>query len=157
MFLLQLLPTSMLIYFVNLIFYTGVVCTVLGFVLRFKFFEQWRLILQVIGVIALGAGLYMKGGYEVEMEWRARAAELQAKVDAAEAKSKEVNTVIQEKVVEKIKVRKETTTKTITVFKETAGKQLDQECKFNKETIDTLNAAAANKPLVLTIPLDLNK
>ena len=62
MFLLQLLPTSMLIYFVNLIFYTGVVCTVLGFILRFKFLENWRLILQVIGVIALGAGLYMKGG-----------------------------------------------------------------------------------------------
>jgi len=149
MFLLQLLPTSMLIYFVNLIFYTGVVCTVLGFVLRFKFFEQWRLILQVIGVIALGAGLYMKGGYSVEMEWRDRVTKLQAKVDIAEAKSKETNTVIQERVVTKIKRVKEVQVKNREVIKQVEH-IINAECTVPKEAIDILNAAARNEEAVVT-------
>ena len=149
MFLLQLLPTSMLIYFVNLIFYTGIVCTVLGFVLRFKFFEQWRLILQVIGVIALGAGLYMKGGYEVEMQWRDRVAEMEAKVAAAEAKSKETNTVIQERVVTKIKRVKEVQVKNREVIKQ-VEKIINAECTVPKEAIDILNAAARNEEAVIT-------
>lgn len=141
MFLLQLLPTSMLLYFVNLIFYTGVACTLFGFVFRFKFFEQWRLIIQVVGVIALGAGLYMKGGYSVEMEWRARAAELQAKIDAAEVKSKEVNTVIQEKVVTKVKHIKDTQVK---IQKQIVEKEkiINAECTVPAEAIELLNKAA---------------
>ena len=141
MFLLQLLPTSMLLYFVNLIFYTGVACTLFGFVFRFKFFEQWRLIIQVVGVIALGAGLYMKGGYEVELEWRARADELQAKIDAAEAKSKEVNTVIQEKVVTKVKHIKDTQVK---IQKQIVEKEkiINAECTVPAEAIELLNKAA---------------
>ena len=149
MFLLQLLPTSMLIYFVNLIFYTGVVCTVLGFILRFKFLENWRLILQVIGVMALGAGLYMKGGYEVEMEWRNRVAEMEAKVAAAEAKSKETNTVIQERVVTKIKRVKEVQVKNKEVIKQ-VEKIINAECTVPKEAIDILNAAARNEEAVIT-------
>jgi len=145
MFLLHLIPTSMLIYFVNLIFYTGVVCTVLGFVLRFKFLENWRLILQVIGVIALGAGLYMKGGYEVEMEWRNRVAEMEAKVAAAEAKSKEVNTVIETKVVTKVKKIKDTQVK---IQKEIVEKEkiINGECTVPAEAIEILNKAA-EKPV----------
>jgi hypothetical protein len=149
MFLLHLIPTSMLIYFVNLIFYTGVVCTVLGFVLRFKFFEQWRLILQVVGVIALGAGLYMKGGYEAEMQWRDRVAEMEAKVAAAEEKSKETNTVIQERVVTKIKRVKEIQVKNKEVIKQ-VEKIINAECTVPKEAIDILNAAARNEEAVIT-------
>jgi len=149
MFLLHLLPTSMLIYFVNLIFYTGVVCTVLGFVLRFKFLENWRLILQVVGVIALGAGLYMKGGYSVEMEWRDRVAELEAKVAAAEVKSKEVNTVIKEKIITKTKVIHDTKTITKQVLKE-VEKLVDAECTIPPEAIEILNAAATNRAAVVT-------
>ena len=139
----------MLIYFVNLIFYTGVVCTVLGFVLRFKFFEQWRLILQVVGVIALGAGLYMKGGYEAEMQWRDRVAEMEAKVAAAEEKSKETNTVIQERVVTKIKRVKEVQVKNKEVIKQ-VEKIINAECTVPKEAIDILNAAARNEEAVIT-------
>jgi hypothetical protein len=122
---------------------------VLGFVLRFKFFEQWRLILQVIGVIALCAGLYMKGGYEVEMQWRSRVAELEAKVAAAEAKSKETNTVIQERVVTKIKRVKEVQVKNREVIKQ-VEKVINAECTVPKEAIDILNAAARNEEAVIT-------
>jgi hypothetical protein len=118
---------------------------VLGFVLRFKFLENWRLILQVIGVIALGAGLYMKGGYEVEMQWRNRVAEMEAKVAAAEAKSKEVNTVIETKVVTKVKKIKDTQVK---IQKEIVEKEkiINGECTVPAEAIEILNKAA-EKPV----------
>lgn len=155
--MLSFIPDSILLGFVNTILYTGIVFTILGCVFNFRFLAQYRLIVQVVGILLLAAGLYFKGGYEVEQQWRERVKELEAKVAIAEAQSKEVNTKIETKIVEKIKVRKENVIKTVTVYKETAGKQLDQECKFNRETIDVLNAAAAGKSLVLTIPLDPNK
>lgn len=157
MWMLSFIPDSILLGFVNTILYAGIVCTLLGCVFNFRFLAQYRLIVQVVGILMLAAGLYFKGGYEVEQQWRERVKEMEAKVAIAEAQSKEVNTKIETKIVEKIKVRKENVIKTVTVYKETAGKQLDQECKFNKETIDVLNAAAAGKSLVLTIPLDPNK
>jgi len=149
MFLLQLLPTSMLIYFVNLIFYTGIACTLFGFIFRFKFFEQWRLIIQVVGILALGAGLYMKGGYEFEMQWRDRVAEMQKKVDAAEAKSKVVNTDIKTKIVTKIKKIKEVQYKTKEVIKEHET-VINAECKVPKEAIDILNSSARGEAAVVT-------
>lgn len=157
MWMLSFIPDSILLGFVNTILYAGIVCTLLGCVFNFRFLAQYRLIVQVVGILLLAAGLYFKGGYEVEQQWRERVKEMEAKVAIAEAQSKEVNTKIETKIVEKIKVRKENVIKTVTVYKETAGKQLDQECKFNRETIDVLNAAAAGKSLVLTIPLDPNK
>lgn len=153
MFILQLLPTSMLIYFVNLIFYTGVACTLFGFVFRFKFFEQWRLIIQVVGVIALGLGLYMKGGYEVEVQWRARVAELEAKVALAEEKSKTVNANVQTKIVTKTKIVHDTKTITKQVLKE-VEKRIDSECKVSPEVIEILNAAATNRAAVVTKGLE---
>ena len=153
MWILHLLPTSMLIYFVNLIFYTGVACTLFGFVFRFKFFEQWRLIIQVVGVLALGLGLYMKGGYSVEMEWRARVAELEAKVALAEEKSKTVNTKIETKIVTKTKVIHDTKVVTKQVLKE-VEKLVDAECKISPEVIEILNAAANNRPAAITKGLE---
>jgi apolipoprotein N-acyltransferase len=122
---------------------------VLGFVLRFKFLENWRLILQVVGVIALGAGLYMKGGYEVEMQWRNRVAEMEAKVAVAEAKSKETNTVIQERVVTKIKRVKEVQVKNKEIIKQVEH-IINAECTVPKEAIEILNAAARNDEAVVT-------
>lgn len=141
MWILSVIPDSMILYFVNIIFYTGIACTVAGFVLRFKFLEQWRLILQVVGVLALGLGLYAKGGYEVEMQWRERVAIMEEKVAAAEAKSQEVNTKVQTKVVEKIKKVKDTKVVTKEVIKE-IEKRIDAECTVSSEVVDLLNSMA---------------
>ena len=151
MFLLQLLPTSMLIYFVNLIFYTGVACTLFGFVFRFKFFEQWRLIIQVVGVMALGVGLYMKGGYEVEQQWRAKAAAFQQKVDIAAEQSKTANAEVQTKIVTKLKVIHDTKVVTKQVLKEVAT-TIDAECRVTPDAIKVLNQAASRPKLDLSIP-----
>jgi preprotein translocase subunit SecF len=93
----------------------------------------------------LVAGVYFKGGYEVETQWRERAAELQAKIDAAVVKSQETNTVIKTKVVTKIKKIKEVQ---VQLQKEIVEKEkiINGECVVPKEAIELLNKAA-EKPV----------
>jgi hypothetical protein len=146
--MLAFVPDSFLLYLVNMIFYTGIVFTVLGFLLRFKFLANYQFILQVVGVLALALGLYFKGGFEVEQQWRERVAAMEAKVAAAEAKSKEVNTVIQERVVTQIKKIKEVEYKNREVIKQ-VEKIIDKDCTVPPEAIDILNAAARNEAVIL--------
>ena len=150
--MLSFIPDSILHAFVNIVFYAGIVGTLLGFVFNFAFLRQYRLIIQVVGILLLVAGVYFKGGYEVEIQWRERVAEMQAKVDAAEAKSQQVNTVVKTKVVTKFKTIHDTKIITQEVIKEVAAK-IDTECKVAPEALIILNSAAHNKvPLNLTIP-----
>jgi predicted membrane metal-binding protein len=148
MWMLAFVPDSFLLYLVNMVFYTGIVCTVLGFLLRFKFLAHYQFILQVVGVLALALGLYFKGGFEVEHQWRDRVAAMEAKVAAAEAKSKEVNTVIQKQVVTKIQKVKEVEYKNREVIKQ-VEKIIDRDCTVPPEAIDILNAAARNEAVIL--------
>jgi hypothetical protein len=152
MWMLTFIPDSILHAFVNIVFYSGVVGTLLGFIFNFPTLRQYRLIIQVVSILLLVAGVYFKGGYEVEIQWRERVAEMQAKVDAAEEKSKVVNTVIKTKVVTKFKTIHDTKIVTQEVIKEVAAK-IDTECKVAPEALIILNSAAQNKvPLNLTIP-----
>lgn len=152
MWMLTFIPDSILYAFVNIVFYAGVVGTLLGFIFNFPTLRQYRLIIQVVGILLLVAGVYFKGGYEVEIQWRDRVAEMQAKVDAAEEKSKVVNTVVKTKVVTKFKTIHDTKIITQEVIKEVAAK-IDTECKVAPEALIILNSAAHNKvPLNLTIP-----
>jgi hypothetical protein len=141
MWMLTFIPDSILHAFVNSVFYAGIITSLLGFVFNFSYLRPYRLIVQVVGIMLLVAGVYFKGGYEVEMQWRERAAELQAKVDAAVVKSQETNTVIKTKVVTKIKRVKEIQ---VQLQKEIVEKEkiINGECVVPKEAIEILNKAA---------------
>jgi preprotein translocase subunit SecF len=141
MWMLTFIPDSILHAFVNSIFYAGVIVSLLGFVFNFSYLRPYRLIVQVVGIMLLVAGVYFKGGYEVEQQWRARAAELQSKIDTAVVKSQAANTVIQTKVVTKIKRVKEVQ---VQLQKEIVEKEkiINGECVVPKEAIEILNKAA---------------
>lgn len=141
MWLLTFIPDSILLAFVNIILYSGIILSVLGFVFNFRFLAQYRLIVQVVGILLLASGLYFKGGYQVEITWRARAAELEAKVKDAELKAQKTNVVIQEKVVTKIQKVKDTQVKIKEVIKE-KEKIINAECVVPKEAVEILNEAA---------------
>jgi hypothetical protein len=87
------------------------------------------------------AGVYFKGGIGVEMEWRAKVAELEAKVAAAESKSKEKNVEIQKVYIDKIKTVKETQVVIQEKIKEVQV-NIDSQCKITTDTIDILNNSA---------------
>jgi hypothetical protein len=146
MFLLHFLPDGFLQLIINIVLLTGAGLTGIGFFLVgfIPGLRNYKTLIQIVGVILLVVGIYWKGGYGVEMEWRAKVAELEAKVAAAEVKSKEVNTIIKEKIVTKTKVIHDTKVITKQVLKE-VEKRIDSECTISPEVIDILNAAARNE------------
>ena len=141
MWLLHLLPDSFLIYVINGICIAGAIATVLGFFLGWvPFVGRWKLPLQLLGIALLVGGVYFKGGYSTEMEWRARVAEVEKKVAIAEAKAKQANTQVQTKIVTKIVKIKE---------KQQAVKEriqqnkavINAECKLSDEAITIYNSS----------------
>ena len=71
---------------------------------RIPLIWQYQLPFKVLGIALLVLGVYFRGGYAVEAEWRERVAEVEAKLKAAEEKSAETNTKIDTAAKEKIKI-----------------------------------------------------
>lgn len=88
-------------------------------------------------------GVYLKGGYSVEMEWREKVAKVEEKVAVVEEKSQEANVVVQKVYVDKIKVVKDTKIVVQEKIVE-VEKIIDAECKVAPEALDLLNQAAKN-------------
>jgi hypothetical protein len=113
MWILTLLPDSYLEIIVNVVLLMGIVLTILTFFVINKLLmmipgmAKYYRGAQMISLVILCAGIYFKGGYSVEKDWRARVAELEIKVVAAEAKSKEQNVVVEQKIVYRDRVIRE--------------------------------------------------
>jgi hypothetical protein len=102
---------------------------------------QYKLPAELIGIVVLLGGVYLFGGYGVEMAWRDKVRVLEEKVKAAELKSQEVKIQIQEKIVYKTKVVKEKETVYIDRIKEIA-KEIDAKCEVDPRVIEELNKAS---------------
>jgi hypothetical protein len=146
MFLLNFIPDAFLLWVVNAILIAGIIGTVVafffGFFIRFiPWIIPYRMLLQIVALILLIAGVYFKGGVGVEMAWRSKVAELEAKVAISEQKSKEANTQIQTVYVDRVKVVKE---KQIVIQEKlkTVEVKIDANCKVVPEAIHILNDAA---------------
>ncbi len=105
MFILHLLPDTVILWVCNGLLLVGIALTVLAFFIKsIPFINQYRIPAQILGIALLVSGVYFRGGYAVEQEWQERVAQVQAKVAAAEQLSKEETIKIVEKVVEKTKI-----------------------------------------------------
>lgn len=152
MWILHFLPDGLLSLIINGILVAGVISTVLSlFVINrllmwFPALAGYYRLIQAASVAVLLLGVYLKGGYSTEMQWRERVAELQARVAQAETQSTTANTVVQEKIVEKTKVVRERGRDIVkyvdreVVKKEEIIKYIEQ-CPVPKEIIDLHNAA----------------
>ena len=143
-----LVPDAVLSGLYWLIIAAGVTGVLAGWLGKWiPFYGNYVKILQPIGIVLLVLGVWLRGGYDTEMTWRAKVAEAEARVAAAEQKSQETNTVIEQKIVEKTKVLKGKTeyiTQYIdreVVKKEEIIKYIEQ-CPVPKEIIDIHNQAA---------------
>jgi hypothetical protein len=139
MWILHLLPDSFLIWVVNIACLAGLSMTVLGFFFGWvPGVSRYKTPLQILGVVLLTVGVYWKGGYSTEMEWRERVAEVEKKVSIAEAKAKQANTKVQEKIVTKIVKIKEKAE----VAKENIRRnreKINAECKLSDEAVAAYN------------------
>lgn len=149
MWLLSFLPDSFLLWIVNTILIAGIISFIATFffinrLLRwFPTLAPYYLLLQIISTALLVGGIYFKGGYSVEQEWRDRVAALEAKIAIAEEKSKASNARIQTKIVTKTKVIHDTKIVIQEKLRE-VEKVINKECTVASEAIDIHNAAAKN-------------
>lgn len=142
MWILHLLPDSLLIIFINIILAIGALGAIASFFVKFvPFINNYRLPILIVSIILLLLGTYFKGGYVVEKEWRDRVDELQKQIAIAQAKSAEANVEIQTKYITKTKVVHDVKVKVQQQIVE-KEKLIDSECTISQEVIDILNESA---------------
>ena len=139
---MHLLPDSFLIFIINALLVVGLIGMVIGFIGgKIPFVGTYATIIKIVSIVLFCIGLYWKGGYSVEEDWRQRVAEMEAKIKIAEEKSKEVNTVIETKY--KDRVKKITETRNVIVEKiKINEKIIDAKCELDPAVISILNEAA---------------
>lgn len=149
MWMLAFIPDALLAWAINTVLIAGIV----GFAASFFFgyvvrwlpaIAPYHLLIQVVSIVLLVAGVYFKGGYSVEMAWRERVAELEAKIAISEQQSKEVNEKIVTVYKDRVKVVKETQVVVQEKIK-TVEVKIDSQCKITDDTADILNQAATGK------------
>ena len=141
---MALLPDSLLMWIFYACFFAGIALILASWFVSFiPLINRYRFPTQIVGILAYGLGAFLLGGHGIEMAWRERVAELEKKVAEAEAKSQQVNTVIQEKIVYKTKVIKQKEIEYIDRIKE-VEKIIDAKCEVDPAAIDILNRAATD-------------
>jgi hypothetical protein len=147
MWIIDLLPDSFVMIIANLLITFGI----LGFITYFfinliPFIDKYKKLLLVATFIMTAFGAYIKGGLVVENQWQLKVKELEHKVQIAEEKSKQVNTVIEYKYITKVQKVKDVQYKIKEVIKD-KEKIINANCEVPQEAIDILNAAAKNEEI----------
>jgi hypothetical protein len=123
----------------------GIALIVASWILkRIPFVSQYNFPIYVIGTTLTVAGVWYSGMRESQTVWEARLKDMTAQVELAEAKSQQVNTVIETKIVERVKIVKDTKN----ANKETAkliARQLDDRCIVPESTVVLINSASQNE------------
>ena len=141
--MIGLVPDAVLSGLYWLIIAAGITGVLAGWLGKWiPFYGNYVKILQPVGIVLLVAGVWLRGGYDTEMAWRAKVAEAEARVAVAEQKSQEINTVIEQKIVEKTKVIKGKTEYITQVVKKEEIIKYIEQCPVPKEIIDIHNQAA---------------
>ena len=149
MWMMSFVPDSVLLYVINTVLLVGAVGSFLTFfalnrILRwFPAIAPYYLILQIVSAVLLVGGIYLKGGYGVEMSWRERVKEAEAKVAAVEEQSKEINKQLEAERKKKQQVKVEYYNTVKTEIKE-VEKLIDGKCELDPKVNELHNKAATN-------------
>jgi hypothetical protein len=161
MWLLSFLSTEFLEFIVNSVLILGIVGTIVGFFgSKLPFVSSYSTIIKYVSIVLFCVGLYWKGGLSVEQEWRQRVEEMEAKVKAAEEKSKEVNAELDAKMSERTKVIREkgkiqieyinrlVEGKTVEIVKDMSAEERAAFEKKQKELLDSIKNCPIPKIIV---------
>ena len=150
MWLLHLLPDSLLAFIVDAVLLAGILSTVitcflLKHLIRFvPTLAPHAKIAQIASIALLLSGVYFKGGYSSEMAWRERVREMEARVAQAEKESQAANDKLAEGGKEKIKVIREKGV----IIKQYVDREVaryDNQCVIPDSVVKAHNAAAKNE------------
>jgi hypothetical protein len=140
--LLQMIPDGIFVWLTYLLFAAGVILYVASKLVSWiPLMGQYRFPAELAGVVALVIAAYFYGG----ISYREQIAEMKQQVRIAEEKSQQVNTVIETKIIEKVKVVKQNVYITREIVKEVAGRQLDAQCSLPQSTVSLHDSAGLNQ------------
>lgn len=92
MWFLSFIPDWILQWAIHGLVILGLVLTFIGSLVKFiPGIQPYALVGRQVGIVLLVIGVYFEGGYGVEMSYRARIAEMQAKIKEAEIQSAKLN------------------------------------------------------------------
>lgn len=145
MWMLSFIPDSWIIWAIHAITIAGAVLFIIGTIVkRISWINQYGMIMRIIGFVLFGAGLYFEGGRGCEVEWRNKVEVAQAEVAALKEKSKEINTKVVTKYIERVKVVKENTNAISAKINETITEQDNANCSIPSSAIVLHDAASQN-------------
>lgn len=140
--MLSFIPDAFFLWLSYTLVGVGVALYVISKIVKFlPVLSRYKFPAEILGIVTLTVGAYVLGSYGTEMVWRERVRALEEQIKIAEEKSKQVNTVIKEKLVTQVKEIKvfQDRIKEVIVEKE---KIIDAQCKVPQEALDILNESA---------------
>lgn len=147
MWILHFLPDAVILWFCNILLLTGIVAVVAGFFAhRIPLIWQYQLPFKVLGIALLTLGVYFRGGYSVEQQWRERVAEVEARVAQAQEQANNANKKLETAGKEKVKIIREKGV----VVKQYIDREVtkyDSTCVIPNSVVKAHNAAAKNEEL----------
>jgi uncharacterized membrane protein len=143
-FLLHLIPDGFLHFIVHGITALGLIGFLISiFAKKIPLVSNYGVTLGLVSILVLVLGVYLEGGYSVEMMWRDRAADLEKQIALADEKSKTINAVIETQIVKEVQtvhdIKIKLQDRLITI-----KEKIDSECIVDSDAIDLLNKAAMN-------------
>ena len=146
MWLLTLLPDSLMYFVILAIFALGVAGYLLGsFGGVIPALKPHANIIKITSILLMLLGIYFYGGYSTEMMWRERVAELQAEVDKKDNLSAIASKDIVIKYINKTKVIKEKGDVIIKEVPKYITEKSDAECTIPQSYIVLHNSASKNE------------
>jgi hypothetical protein len=145
MWYLNFIPDAWLHLVIHGILILGIVLSVIGTISKYiPFINTYGTIIRIIGTVMVIAGVYFEGGYGVEMSWREKTNEMQAKIDTAEKKSDELKDQLKNASEQKTVIIKEKVTQNAKDI-ETKREVINTGCTVNDDAWLLYNRAVAPK------------
>ena len=145
MWFLSFIPDWILQWAIHGLVILGLVLTFIGSLVKFiPVIQPYALVGRQLGIVLLVVGVFFEGGYATEMSYRARIAEMQAKIKEAEVKSAKVNEKLASEVSKNKELIKEKVNRNDKDI-EAKRQAINAECKLSDDAWVLYNRAVEPK------------
>ena len=143
MWAFSLIPDSVMTWIINIILLIGAAGIVAGFFLRIiPFVNQYRLPVQILSIVLLTLGVWLKGGESERRVWQERVRQMEERIAVAEQKSREENVRIETQLAERTATIQAETQVIIREVPRYITREVDNRCEIPTPAIDLFNRAA---------------
>lgn len=105
MWILHFLPDEFILFVTNALLVLGIVAAVASVIAhRIPLIWRYQIPFKIVALVLLVAGVYLRGGYGVEMAWRERVREMELQVQQYEQLADDLNKKLADAEKNKVKI-----------------------------------------------------